>query len=211
MAKHLVWDWNGTLLDDLPLVVTATNAAFASIGGPIVSADDHRRDFRRPISDYYGSVLGRPITDGEFVALDRAFHQAYRGGVATCELTVDALAAMARWAGTQSLLSMWFHNELVPTVERYGLTSHFARIDGLRATVGGGFKSEHLVSHLAELGVEGTDVVMIGDSIDDADAAASVGARCILYTGGFTHPELLRASGHEVADSLVEAVVLARA
>jgi phosphoglycolate phosphatase-like HAD superfamily hydrolase len=208
-AKHLVWDWNGTLLDDLPLVVTATNAAFASIGGPVVSADEHRRDFRRPISDYYGTVLGRRVDDAEYLVLDRAFHDAYRGGVAECRLTADALAAMELWTGSQSLLSMWFHAELVPTVTRYGLTSYFARIDGLRAEVGGGFKSEHLITHLAELGIDGADAVLIGDSMDDADAAASVGARCILYTGGFTHPEQLRASGRESADSLVEAVQMA--
>jgi phosphoglycolate phosphatase-like HAD superfamily hydrolase len=209
VAKHLVWDWNGTLLDDLALVVAATNAAFASIGGPEVDADDHRRDFRRPVADYYSYVLGRPVSQAEFVTLDGAFHDAYRSGVETCALTSDAVDALSRWTGTQSLLSMWFHHELVPTVSRYGLTDHFSRVDGLKAEVGGGFKSEHLITHLAELGIDGRDAVMIGDSIDDADAAASVGARCVLYAGGFTHPDVLRASGHQVAGTLTEAVTLA--
>jgi phosphoglycolate phosphatase-like HAD superfamily hydrolase len=51
--------------------------------------------------------------------------------------------------------------------------------------------------------------VLIGDSLDDADAAESVGARCVLYTGGFTDPDRLRASGRPVADALTEAVALA--
>jgi len=41
------------------------------------------------------------------------------------------------------------------------------------------------------------------------DAAASVGARCVLYTGGFTDPAKLRAYGVPVADTLLEAVALA--
>ncbi|MFC4146413.1 HAD family hydrolase [Micromonospora mangrovi] len=206
---HLVWDWNGTLLDDLSLVVEATNVAFASAGGPAVSADEHRARFRRPIADYYAEMLGRAVDDEAFERLDRIFHDAYRAGLTSCALAADATTAIAAWPGSQSLLSMWFHDELVPTVHTYGLTDHFARVDGLRATVGGGFKAQWLEKHLAELGLDGDQVVLIGDSLDDADAAGSVGARCVLYTGGLSDPTRLRNSGHPTADTLTHAVTLA--
>jgi phosphoglycolate phosphatase-like HAD superfamily hydrolase len=206
---HLVWDWNGTLLNDVSLVVTSTNAAFASVGSCTVSAEEHRVRFRRPISDYYAEVLGRAVDAEEFGRLDKIFHDAYRTGVTSCELAADATAAMRSWGGSQSLLSMWFHDELVPAVEGYGLTGHFVRVDGLRASLGGGRKAEHLVRHLAAIGVDGGSSVLIGDSIDDADAAEAVGARCVLYTGGFTDPGRLRAAGRPVADTLAEAVHLA--
>ncbi|MEU8388403.1 HAD hydrolase-like protein [Micromonospora sp. NPDC048842] len=208
--SHLVWDWNGTLLNDLSLVVSATNVVFASLGGPTVTPDEHRVRFRRPIAEYYAEVLGQAVDDDEFGRLDKIFHDAYRTGLTTCELAADARAAMAAWPGSQSLLSMWFHEELVPTVHTYGLAGHFTRVDGLRATVGGGRKAESLKLHLAELGVDGASVVLIGDSIDDADAALAVGGRAVLYTGGFTDPARLRASGHPVADTLTDAVALAR-
>ncbi|MER7459538.1 HAD hydrolase-like protein [Micromonospora sp. NPDC126480] len=207
---HLVWDWNGTLLNDLDLVVTATNAAFASVGGPAVSPDEHRVRFRRPVADYYAEVLGQAVDDEAFGRLDRIFHDAYRNGLTTCALAHDAVEAMSSWPGGQSLLSMWFHDELVPTVHTYGLTGHFLRVDGLRAEVGGDRKAESLARHLTELGVRGRDVVLIGDSLDDADAARSVGGRAVLYTGGFTDPARLRASGHPVAETLTDAVKLAR-
>ncbi|MGN9776133.1 HAD family hydrolase [Micromonospora sp. H33] len=207
---HLVWDWNGTLLNDLDLVVASTNAVFASVGGPAVTADEHRVRFRRPIAEYYAEVLGQAVDDEAFGRLDRIFHDAYRDGLTTCALAHDAVEAMSSWAGGQSLLSMWFHDELVPAVHTYGLTGRFLRVDGLRATVGGDRKAESLARHLAELGVDGRDVVLIGDSLDDADAALSVGGRAVLYTGGFTDPIRLKASGHPVADTLTEAVTLAR-
>jgi phosphoglycolate phosphatase-like HAD superfamily hydrolase len=206
---HLVWDWNGTLLNDLSLVVAATNAVFASVGAPAVSAEEHRVQFRRPIADYYAAVLGRIVDAEEFGRLDKLFHEAYRAGLATCELAADARSAMRLWRGGQSLLSMWFHDELVPTIQTYGLSGLFRRIDGLRGTTGGDRKAAHLARHLAQLGVDGASTVLIGDSIDDADAAHSVGAACVLYTGGFTDPARLRASGHPVADTLTEAVALA--
>jgi phosphoglycolate phosphatase-like HAD superfamily hydrolase len=207
--KHIVWDWNGTLLDDLALVVDATNASLATAGGSPVTIDEHRRDFRRPVPDYYGGVLGRVLTDSEFTALDHAFHNAYNAGLPQVGLAAGAIEALSGWTGSQSLLSMWFHEELIPTIERYGLTGHFARVDGLRATVGGGTKAPHLAAHLAALGLRGDECVLIGDSLDDAAAAAAVGADCILYSGGLTHPEKLALAGVPVADSLADAVALA--
>jgi phosphoglycolate phosphatase-like HAD superfamily hydrolase len=208
-VAHLVWDWNGTLLDDLTLVVAATNASLAVYGGPVVTADEHRRDFRRPIIEYYAHVLGRPLDREDFEQLDKVFHLAYTEGLVGCPLSVGALEAVRGWSGTQSLLSMWFHDELVPTVNRYGLDGYFDRVDGLRATVGGGSKAPHLAAHLTALGLAGRDCVLIGDSVDDAEAAASVGARCVLYTGGFTDPTRLRSVGVPVADTLADAVLLA--
>jgi phosphoglycolate phosphatase-like HAD superfamily hydrolase len=207
--KHIVWDWNGTLLDDLALVVEATNASLATAGGGPVTVDDHRRDFRRPVPHYYGSVLGRQLTDAEFVVLDRAFHHAYNAGLPAAQLAAGALDALASWGGSQSLLSMWFHDELVPTIDRYGLTGHFRRVDGLRATVGGGTKAPHLAAHLEALGLRGEECVLIGDSLDDAAAAEAVGADCVLYSGGLTDPEKLATAGVPVADSLADAVALA--
>ena len=210
IRTHLVWDWNGTLLDDLHLVVSSTNAAFASVGARPVDSDEHRRQFRRPVAEFYAEILERAIDDEEFGRLDRIFHDAYRLGLTSTTLADDALAAIKSWPGSQSLLSMWFHSELVPAVETYGLAGIFARVDGLRTEIGGDLKAGHLARHLAELQVTGDRVVLIGDSLDDAAAAASVGGAAVLYTGGFTHPARLRAAGLPVADTLVEAVEIAK-
>jgi phosphoglycolate phosphatase-like HAD superfamily hydrolase len=207
---HLVWDWNGTLLDDFDLTVAATNAAFASCAGPRITGDDHRRQFRRPVAAYYAEVLGRPVGDEEFGRLDRIFHDHYHAGLEECRLARDAEQALAWWSaesrGRQSLLSMWFHDHLVPYVDQFGLTHHFARIDGLRSQVGGGGKADYLIEHLRALGLTGPDCVLVGDTLDDAAAADAVGARCVLVTGGFTDRERLVATGQPVVDSLREAV-----
>ena len=210
-ATHLVWDWNGTLLDDLHLVVSATNVAFESVGGRAVDADEHRARYRRPVAEFYAEMLERAIDEQEFGRLDRLFHDTYRLGLTSMTLAADAMTAIKSWPGSQSLLSMWFHSELVPAVETYGLAGVFTRVDGLRTEIGGHLKAAHLAAHLAELGVPGDQVVMIGDSLDDAAAADSVGAGVVLYSGGFTHPDKLRASGRPVADTLLEAVEIAKA
>lgn len=209
--RHLVWDWNGTLLDDLPLVIEATNVAFASVGGPAITAEEHRRGFRRPISDYYAEVLGRPVDETEFAVLNELFHATYQARL-PCDLTADATDALRAWSGSQSLLSMWFHDELVPAVAGHGLAGHFARVEGVPRPLGGevAHKAPMLDAHLAALGVTGDRVVLIGDTVDDAHAAAAAGAACVLYGGGFTDPAQLRGTGAPVVEKLLDAVMLAR-
>jgi phosphoglycolate phosphatase-like HAD superfamily hydrolase len=209
VREHLVWDWNGTLLDDLQLVVSATNKVFASLGGRSVTAEEHRLHFRRPVADFYAAVLGRAVDADEFDRLDAIFHDAYRAGLTTCALADDAAEAMRSWPGTQSLLSMWFHEDLVPAVTAFGLDGRFSRIDGVMLGTDRAYKSAHLAKHLESMGIDGGSAVLIGDSIDAADAAESVGAAAVLYTGGFTHRDRLHASGRPVAETLTAAVKLA--
>jgi len=208
---HLVWDWNGTLLDDLELTVVATNASLATVGGPVTTVEQHRRMFCRPLTEYYRAVLGRPVDAQEFTHLDEEFHRAYRSGLAACDLARDALVALDSWPGTQSLLSMWSHAELVVELQRRGLTGRLIRIDGRHGYALGDLKAGYLKRHIAALGIAEADCVLVGDAVDDADAALAVGARCVLYSGGITGVDVLRATGQPVASTLVEAVTLATA
>lgn len=209
MAKHLVWDWNGTLLDDFHAVVTASSDAVIALGGIGLDADTHRERFRRPLSAFYNELLDRELTAIEFDRLNDLFHNRYRDQLADCRLSAGAIEAIGTWRGTQSLLSMWRHDELVPLVTEHGLFDYFTRVDGLRDNADVG-KHQYLVDHLAQLNIEPTDTVMIGDSADDAEAAEAAGASCVLVTGGTTSRRLLAATGFPVADSLLEAVRLAQ-
>ncbi len=206
---HLVWDWNGTLLDDAALVVAATNATLGQLGAPAVSVEDHRRDFARPIAAYYERLLGRDVGRDDFAALDEAFHVAYRAGLDDVPLAVDARDALAAWGGTQSLLSMFFHDDLVALLHRHALDEAFGRVDGLRAVVGGGPKAPHLVAHLAALGIAPAEAVMVADTLDDLEAARTVGTAIVLYDGGMTSRDRLVATGAPVASTLLDAVALA--
>jgi phosphoglycolate phosphatase-like HAD superfamily hydrolase len=128
------------------------------------------------------------------------------------ELAPDAVAALAaaEAAGlSQSLLSMWRHQDLVPLVERLGIGRFFVRVDGLRVP-GGEAKTAHLVEHLAALEVAAPAALLVGDSLDDLAAARAVGARCVLYDGGSHHRDALEATGVPVVDTLTAALAVAR-
>lgn len=207
---HVVWDWNGTLFDDLHVVVEAVNRGVFPLGAGPITLDDYQRHFTRPVKLFYERLLGRPVSDEEWHELDRRFHDGYRQLLAEATLTADAHDALewVRRAGcTQSLLSMFPHHELVPLVERLGIGSYFDRIDGL-VGVPGDTKAAYLERHLRQLtaGEDPRSVLVVGDTLDDAVAARHIGARCVLYDGGSHHRELLESMGVPVADSLVEAL-----
>jgi phosphoglycolate phosphatase-like HAD superfamily hydrolase len=90
------------------------------------------------------------------------------------------------------------------TVRRLGLAPAFRRVDGLRPEEGGGEKAEFMVRHLAALGVDAADVLMVGDSVDDAAAARHVGARAVLYAGGLQSRADLARFGVPVIERLAD-------
>ncbi|MFJ9621478.1 HAD family hydrolase [Streptomyces sp. NPDC101181] len=212
---HLVWDWNGTLLDDIQAVIHATNAAFAEIEVAPITLERYREMYCVPIPRFYERLMGRMPTEAEWERMDGSFHRHYTEQRVACGLTAGVEELLIRWqhAGrSQSLLSMYGHEQLVPLVRGYGIEPRFVRVDG-RTGPSGGSKALHMERHFAALAAAGgpapEDSVVIGDALDDAVAAAHVGARAVLYTGGAHSRGSLEAAGVPVVDSLGEAVTLA--
>lgn len=206
--KHVVWDWNGTLLADLPFVVEAVSHSIARYGVGPIDEDGYRDHFTRPVRRFYDSLFRRPVTDMEWLDLNKKFHERYHSTLRAIDLTPDAIRALDRvdhlgWG--QSLLSMSTHDSLVATLQDRRLHDRFARVTGLREA-DGGLKAIHLKGHLAALDLDPSLVTLIGDTPDDHAAATSVGASIVLYDGGSHHRPVLDALGAPVAGSLLDAV-----
>ena len=211
-GAHIVWDWNGTLFHDNDAIIGATNAAFVELGLEPITLERYRALYCVPVPRFYERMLGRLPTDAEWQVMDEVFHRYYAEHRVRCRLTEGAAELLAGWrsAGhSQSLLSMYVHEQLVPVVRGYGIERHFTRVDG-RTGPSGGSKAQHMERHLAAMGGVSPDcTVVIGDAVDDAVAAAHVGARAVLYTGGSHSRSSLEEAGVPVVDSLGEAVALA--
>ncbi|MFD4260858.1 HAD family hydrolase [Streptomyces sp. NPDC058534] len=210
-GAHIVWDWNGTLFHDNDAIIGATNAAFAELGMTPITMEQYRALYCVPVPKFYERLLGRLPTDAEWEVMDATFQRHYTRHRAACGLTEGAAELLAGWGSagrSQSILSMYGHEELVPLVQGLGIEAHFIRVDG-RIGPSGGSKAEHMVRHLEELAVSGVEparTVVIGDAADDAVAARYVGAGAVLYTGGSHSRASLEGVGVPVVDTLVEAV-----
>jgi phosphoglycolate phosphatase-like HAD superfamily hydrolase len=211
VISHVVWDWNGTLLNDNDAVLAAVNAVCADFGRAGLTWAEWQAVYARPMRVSYQQILDRLLDDDEWTRVDKLFHDRYHALLHTCDLVAGVRAELQRCADsgrTQSLLSMWFHARLVPTIEQFGLTGFFSRIDGIAGDVGGGSKSESLVRHLEAQDLDPADVVLIGDVVDDALAAQAAGTECILVTTGAMTRPALEATGVPVTNSVQEALHL---
>ncbi|AVH58419.1 MULTISPECIES: HAD family hydrolase [Streptomyces] len=198
-----------SLFHDNDAIIGATNAAFAELGLEPITLERYRALYCVPVPKFYERLIGRLPTDDEWQIMDETFHRYYAEHRKACELTEGVPALLAGWGSagnSQSILSMYGHDELVPLVRGFGIEPHFIRVDG-RTGPSGGSKAEHMVRHVGALaGVEPSRVVVIGDAADDALAAGHVGAQAVLYTGGSHGRASLEEAGVPVVDSLAEAV-----
>lgn len=210
---HIIWDWNGTLLADLPIIIEAANVSLARHGVQPIDENDYRNHFRRPVRAFYDSLFGRLVNDDEWETLNDTFHDEYFDRVDLASLadgTIEALDSVESLGWGQSLLSMSSQHWLDSIVEERGLSPRFSLIEGLKGATGG-LKATHMESHLRVLDLDPRFTVVVGDTPDDAVAAHRVGAHSILYDGGSHHLPTLRATGAPIAHSLMEAVEIARA
>ena len=205
--RHVIWDWNGTLFDDLHIVVESVNASLAELGAPPIDADGYRDHYTRPVHLFYERLLNRELIADEWKRIDATFHDSYREALPRDDLALDALDALntvVERGWRQSILSMWWHEELVPFVEERGVDRFMQRVDGNRHDAGE-TKQIHLERHLEALGIteRGADAfLVVGDALDDAQAAIAAGVPCVLYDSGSHHRAELEAAGVPVVESL---------
>ncbi|GAB7033183.1 HAD family hydrolase [Streptomyces sp. NPDC021749] len=216
-ATHLVWDWNGTLFHDIDAVIGATNSAFAEIGLEPITLEMYRELYCVPVPRFYERLMGRLPTEAEWLVMDETFHRHYSEHRLACGLAEGVDLLLEAWqtaGGSQSILSMFGHDELIPLVRGFGIESRFVLVEG-RTGPSGGTKAAQMVRHLATLTeVDPGRTVVIGDAVDDAVAAQEAGASAVLYTGGSHSRASLEAAavpGVPVVDTLAEAVELADA
>ncbi|WP_225830203.1 HAD family hydrolase [Streptomyces sp. NK08204] len=209
---HVVWDWNGTLLDDAALIADAMNAAYRTAGLAAVSHDRYRAAFSLSATELIQRTHGVVPGQDTMKRMGAAYHEHYRSR--RCALAADAREALAlaeERGATQSLLSLHPEDALVKALAEHGLAGRFALVTGRTGDAAGG-KHRRLLDHmglLAQAGVTAGRIVLVGDTGDDGDAARRAGVRAVLHTGGVQDRTALARTGWPVVDSLLEAVRMA--
>src|SRR4051812_22587342 len=102
--RHVIWDWNGTLLDDAWLCVDVMNELLLQRGLPQITLADYAALFRFPVRDYY-TALGFDFEREPFERVGTAFIEGYAAREAACGLRAGAdeiLTGVAARGATQS-------------------------------------------------------------------------------------------------------------
>lgn len=192
--SHLIWDWNGTLLNDVDMVVEAIGHVLRARNLPPTSVENYRKIFGFPVSGYY-ERLGLPTEPGEFEKVSELFVAHYMEGIPGCELHVGVreLLAETKAAGhTQSILSAAHEPKLREHLKHFGIYDFFDHIYGLADHHAKG-KVERGHDLIQAAGCSLEDTVLIGDTDHDLEVGKALGIDVILLGDGHQNYERLSA------------------
>lgn len=196
--KHIIWDFNGTLLDDLECNVSAFNALLKKYGLSDVGVQSYRDGFFFPVIDYYRKC-GFDFSRLDFEKVGAEFIEIYTANFPKCRLfpeTRGVLAAAKRAGTSQSVLSACKNSFLLGALGRLQIAEYFDIVDGLPDH--GGSKTELARAHMAKIKASPSEVVLIGDTLHDKQSAEAIGVDCLLLDCGHNSPERLKAAGGRV-------------
>ena len=81
--KHIIWDFNGTLLGDAQLSVDVDNAVFDRLGLPRITLDTYRRHMTMPVCDFY-AALGIDLVAYPYETISRLWLDLFNAGAVGC-------------------------------------------------------------------------------------------------------------------------------
>lgn len=202
---HLIWDFNGTILDDVGLGVNSVNTMLEARGLSVIpSIERYREIFGFPIREYYrglGFDFEAEDYEGElapeWVAL-------YSAGEKHCPLydgVRETLAEVAARGVPQLIISAAQQGQLRSQLEARGILDRFEAVYGL-----GDFLAKSKESIVRAWRAEHPDArpLFVGDTTHDAEVADAIGADCVLFCGGHQSATRLSVCGKPIITSIPE-------
>lgn len=190
--QNVIFDWSGTLVDDLGPVVEATNMVLTRYGLAPMDRDTFRREFSLPFVAFYERIL--PGVDIE--ELELVFRPAMAASTAPVTLIPGALGFLEKCSERgcrMFVLSSAPPEAVLGQAADLGLSRFFEVVyAGVRD------KCARIGSILAENHLKAADTVMIGDMRHDVHAAQAAGIRSIAVLTGYEFPEVIAESRPDV-------------
>lgn len=206
MISCVIWDWNGTLLDDVDVSIEAMNRVLERYGLERLNKERYRKIFRFPVRNYYelaGFDFGK--VDFEKPALE--FIEEYYSLVGAAGLSHGALEAVTRLSESsirQVILSASERESLIGQVRRLGIEGRFTDILGINNHFAAS-KAELALKWISDNNLDKNNTVFIGDTTHDFETASAAGCPCVLVSSGHQNADALRAVSTNIARDITEA------
>lgn len=208
---YIIWDFNGTILDDVQTGIDSVNLLLRNRQLPeIPDADAYRQVFGFPIRAYY-QRLGFDFEKEPYEDVAVQWVEEYLRNVPNaplCPGVTETLRFFGQQGIPQVVLSATKLDMLEMQLTQLGIRSYFEEVMGLdniyatsKAQLALEWKKRHVNSF----------AMMLGDTVHDAEVASLMGADCILIEGGHQTRVVLEQSGCPVVSNLFEIINLCRA
>lgn len=203
--QHVIWDWNGTLLNDVQQCLTVLNQMLARRQMPPVTIDQYRELLDFPVIDFYRQI-GFDFQNETYQEVAHEYITGYEKSWCNCRLhrgAKDILRALNTAGISQSVLSAYQQKRLEEAIRYFDLGRFFVKLIGLNDHYAAG-KADNGKRWLEQLDHPAGDVLLIGDTVHDAKVARHIGVDCVLTTFGHNSKIRLQTCGVPLFDSLEE-------
>ena len=190
--KNIVWDWNGTLLNDLEVGVNTLNDMLGRRNLLPMTVEEYKRYFEFPVIRFYEKV-GFDLNGESFHDLSVDFVKTYEKYADEVVLNKDVPEVLERLQQnglTQFVLSALREDLLVQMIRDFSIDSRFDRICGSDNIYADG-KIGRGREMLKTLSIEPSETLMVGDTVHDSEVAEALGFDCVLFAGGHNDEQRL--------------------
>lgn len=207
--QTIIWDWNGTLLNDLDFCIATINSLLRKRNLPLLDRNSYKANFTFPVKDYYAAI-GFDFDKEAFEIPAREFIDKYDAGVKTCSLhekAIDVLSHFKRKNTRQFVLSAMKQNMLEQTLKHNSIIDFFEGVYGLDNHYAVS-KIERGKQLLGEFNLQKEKTWIIGDTNHDFEVADQLGIKCILIADGHQSKNRLNKTGAEILFNLNQLMYL---
>lgn len=199
----IIWDWNGTLLDDVQACLDCINILLGERNKPLLAVKKYREIFTFPVKEYYIKA-GFDFSNEPFEIPAHQFIELYREHIRTSPLQKNAvkiLTFLKEQGFGQTVLSAMEQELLNETLADKSIDHFFSHIYGINNHLGAG-KTEIAGHLLHDIGLPNDKICLIGDTVHDFEVASALGVTCILVASGHQSKSRLEKLDCIVTDSL---------
>lgn len=186
--KYIFWDFNGTILDDARLCYNILIEMLDEEKLPRVTFDEYLLIFTFPIKDYYAQVFD--FNQTAFEVLAHRFIERYQPRSLDCELhdkVVETIMYYEQQGYVNILLSASEEKNLDEQLNHFNIKRLFRHTLGTK-NIYAKTKLDVAKQFIKDQQISKEDMVMIGDTLHDAEIANDIGCDIIIYTQGHQHP-----------------------
>ncbi len=200
---HVIWDFNGTILDDVALGIESTNTMLTKRGLPIIPDNAYYREVMCfPIIEYYRKLGFDFEREDYYTVLAPEWVALYMAGERHCGLmphVVATLEAVRERGIPQIVLSASQKDQLIYQLQRLGIDTYFDEILGLDDIYA---KSKTALAKAWREKNPHAVPLCVGDTDHDAHVADILNCDCLLYTGGHQDESRLKLCGRPLISSI---------
>lgn len=204
--KYIMWDWNGTILDDLTINYETINKLLSDRSLPLMySVEQYKDMFGFPVIGFYEKI-GFDLENERFQDIARDYVREYYNRFYESEIFPEAESVLRYVLSSgreQLIVSATEQESLLKQVEEFEIDHLFTHILGM-GDIYAKSKVQIAEKWIKENGVNPAEVLFVGDTTHDCEVAQSIGCRCVLISSGHNSEERLLFTGCPVFKSIKE-------